>query len=39
MSLSQSVKPGEVHESVRLTVCFGAQIVKDFCIFIADVKS
>jgi hypothetical protein len=33
-SLSQSVKPKEVHESVCLTLCFGVYLVKDFAVFL-----
>jgi hypothetical protein len=29
-SPSQSLKPGKVHESVRLTLCFGVRLVKHF---------
>jgi hypothetical protein len=36
-SPSQSLKPGEVQESVRLTLRFGVQLVKDFAVFFITV--
>jgi hypothetical protein len=33
-SPSQSVKPGEIYEPARLTLCFGVYLVKDFAVFL-----
>jgi hypothetical protein len=33
-SPSQPMKPGKVHESDYLTLCFGVHLVKDFAVFL-----